>query len=120
MNHAIAEISLKPQLGIIEHHQTPTNKDDECGANNRIGKKDTRQIGANRPENNDEAEKGEEGFNDAHTHLQTCARKTCGVLGNPLVWVINFTPGLIVRVDEVVGPIRHVALQQPLTEPLAP
>ena len=120
MNHAVAEIRLKPQLGIVEYHQTPTNKDDECGANNRIGKQDPSQIRANRPQNNDEAKKGKEGFNNPHTHLQTRARKACGVLGNPLVWVINFTTGLIIGVDEVVGPIRHVALQQPLTQPLAP
>ena len=120
MNHAVAEIRLKSQLGIVEHHETPTDKDDECGANNRIGKKDPSQIRANRPQNNNEAEKGKEGFNDAHTHLQTRARKACSVLGNPLVWVINFTAGLIIGVDEVVGPIRHVALQQPLTQPLAP
>ena len=120
MNHAIAEIRLKPQLGIVEHYQTPTNKDDEGGTNNRIGKKDPGQIYANRPQNNNEAGKGKKGFNDAHTHFQTCARKACRILGNPLVWVINFTPSLIIGVDEVVGPIRHVALQQPFTQPLAP
>ena len=120
MHQAVAEVGLVAELVELKPHQLAPRQDQQRCGHSGVTKQAEREHLADAPQNQDVQREGEQGIEDADREAQALGGEGTGVLGDPLVRVVNVGGELVVGIENVISPVAHVIANQRLREPVAP